>query len=415
MSEFVTKRLFQGVLSTGIAATAICICASVIFWPVWASVSKAVITALAGAGLQSADPKVAAKLIANFAEGTFFFMVINSWVWQILLFGGYGKTYFTTRQPYVGIWYTILGLITGLLFLLIVFGFLGIWWKPFSLTILFTPKTAEEVLLAVEGWEIINFYTLAVLIVQIPAAALFPKWPFGGNIKAPWDGFGVMMTSTAIALLVWFGTVIPSLAKLQLGGHNILSQPFGSWPTFLAFAQAFIWCFLIPAEGGEQYPMKLFIKKQPYMGFVGLIIAFIGGVSIPPVLRPIVGPLNLLPGVPVDVVITSLEVSVIMFTLLWHHLFDDYPPAQMVSNEPARVLTRIAIWVIGGSIWGVIWLKTFRVLPFGANDLGYGYPAAGIIAGQFVIIMMLALFNTYFDKWPLIKKVPIRSKISTHM
>ena len=87
----------------------------------------------------------------------------------------------------------------------------------------------------------------------------------------------------------------------------------------------------------------------------------------------------------------------------------------MVSNEPARVLTRIAIWVIGGSIWGVIWLKTFRVLPFGANDLGYGYPAAGIIAGQFVIIMMLALFNTYFDKWPLIKKVPIRSKISTHM
>lgn len=415
MSEFVTKRLFQGVLSTGIAATAICICASVIFWPVWASVSKAVITALAGAGLQSADPKVAAKLIANFAEGTFFFMVINSWVWQILLFGGYGKTYFTTRQPYAGIWYTILGLITGLLFLLIVFGFLGIWWKPFSLTILFTPKTAEEVLLAVEGWEIINFYTLAVLIVQIPAAALFQKWPFGGNIKAPWDGFGVMMTSTAIALLVWFGTVIPSLAKLQLGGHNILSQPFGSWPTFLAFAQAFIWCFLIPAEGGEQYPMKLFIKKQPYMGFVGLIIAFIGGVSIPPVLRPIVGPLNLLPGVPVDVVITSLEVSVIMFTLLWHHLFDDYPPAQMVSNEPARVLTRIAIWVIGGSIWGVIWLKTFRVLPFGANDLGYGYPAAGIIAGQFVIIMMLALFNTYFDKWPLIKKVPIRSKISTHM
>lgn len=313
MSEFVTKRLFQGVLSTGIAATAICICASVIFWPVWASVSKAVITALAGAGLQSADPKVAAKLIANFAEGTFFFMVINSWVWQILLFGGYGKTYFTTRQPYAGIWYTILGLITGLLFLLIVFGFLGIWWKPFSLTILFTPKTAEEVLLAVEGWEIINFYTLAVLIVQIPAAALFQKWPFGGNIKAPWDGFGVMMTSTAIALLVWFGTVIPSLAKLQLGGHNILSQPFGSWPTFLAFAQAFIWCFLIPAEGGEQYPMKLFIKKQPYMGFVGLIIAFIGGVSIPLVLRPIVGPLNLLPGVPVDVVITSLEVSVIMF------------------------------------------------------------------------------------------------------
>ncbi|MCM0760906.1 hypothetical protein M7775_20360 [Sporomusa sphaeroides DSM 2875] len=415
MSEFIVKRQFQGLLSTGIAATAICLCASIIFWPVWALLSKGILTILAGSGLQSAEPKVAAKLIANFAEGTFFFMVINSWVWQILLFGGYGKTYLTARQPYAGIWYTFVGLVTGLVFLLILAGFLGMWWKPFSLAILLTPKTAEEVHLAIEGWEIINFYTLAVLLAQIPAAALFHKWPFGGNIKAPWDGFGVMMTSTAIALLVWMGTVIPSLAKLQLGGHDIFSQPFGSWPAYLAFAQAFVWCFLIPAEGGEQYPMKLFAKKQPYMGIVGLLIALIGGLVIPPILRPVVGPLNLLPGVPVDLVITSLEISVIFFTLLWHHLFDDYPTAQMSPNQTTRIVIRIAIWVVGGFAWGVIWLKIFKMLPFGANDLGLGYPAAGMIAGQFVAIMMFVIMNTYFDKWPLVKKIPVESNKSATM
>jgi hypothetical protein len=415
MSEFVVKRQFKGLLSTGIAAAVICVGATLIFWPVWALLSKAILTALAGPGIAAVAPKVAAKYIANFAEGTFFFMVINAWIWQILLFGGYGKTYLTDRQPYTGIWYTAVSLVSGALAIFILAGFLGIWWKPFSLAIMLMPKTAEEVQFAIEGWEIINFYTLAVLMIQIPAAALFHKWPFGGNIKAPFDGFGVMMTSTAVALLVWFGTVIPSLAKLQLGGHDILSQPFGSWPAYLAFGQAFIWWLLIPAEGGEHYPMKIFAKKQPYMGFVGVIIALIGGFATPAILRPIVGPLDLLPGAPVDIVIASLEISVILMTLLWHHLFDDYPTAEMVPNQVTRVLSRIMIWVVGGSIWGVIWLKTFKMLPFGGNDLGLGYPAAGPLAGQFAIIMMLAIFNTYFDKWPLVRKVPVESNSRVNM
>jgi len=406
MSNFVVKRQFQGLLSTGIAATVICVCAALIFWPLWGLLSKSIITGLAGSGIQAVEPKVAAKYIANFAEGTFFFMVINSWVWQILLFGGYGKNHLTNRQPYMGIWYTVISLISGGLFLFLITGFIGIWWKPFNLFVMLMPKTAEEVHLAIEGWELITFYTLAVLMIQIPAAALFHKWPFAGNIKAPWDGFGVMMTSTALAFIVWVATVMPSLAKLQLGGHDIFTQPFGSWAAYLAFAQAFIWWFLIPAEGGEHYPMKLFAKKQPYMGFVGLLIALIGGYVTPMILRPIVGPLNLLPGAPVDIVITSLEVSVILSTLLWHHLYDDYPTAQTVPNQASRVLIRIAIWVIVGAVWGVIWLKTFKMLPFGANDLGLGYPAAGILAGQFVIIMMAAILNTYFDKWPLVRKIP---------
>lgn len=404
MSGFVIKRQFQGVLSTGIVATLICIFASAIFWPVWATLSKTLILFLAGGELLNVEPKLVAKLTANFAEGTFFYMVINSWVWQILLFGGYGKTFLTDRQPWAGIWYTLIGLVTGLLFLLSFAGFLGLWWKPFSLAILLMPQNTEEVKLAIEGWELINFYTLPVLLVQIPAAALFHKWPFGGTIKAPWDGFGVMMTSTAIALLVWIGMIIPSLASLQLGGHDILLRPFGSWPAFLAFAQAFIWCFLIPAEGGEHYPMKLVAKKQPYMGIVGVVISFVGGFTIPIALGPLMSLLDLLPGLSVDIAVTSMEISVILFTLLWHHLFDDYPTKQLVPNQGVRVLIRIAIWIIGGFGWGIVWLKIFKVLPFGANDLGFGYPAAGIIAGQFVFILMIALFNTYFDKWPLIRR-----------
>lgn len=410
MSEFVVKRQFQGLLGTGVAATAICVLAALIFWPTWALISKSIINALAGAGIQAADPKTAAKYIANFAEGTFFFMVINAWVWQILIFGGYGKTYLSTRQPLVGIWYTFVGLIAGALFIFVFAGFLGIWWKPFSLSILLMPKTAEEVHLAIEGWELINFYTLPVLIVQIPFVSLLQKWPFAGNIKAPWDGYGVFMASTAVAILVWLATVFSSLVNLQLGGHDVAVKPFGAWPTYLAFCQAYIWTLLIPAEGGEGYPMKLFAKKQPYMGFVGFIIALAGGFAIPAILRPLLAPL--MPGVPLDVVVTSFEISIITFTLLWHHIFDDYPTAQMVPNQATRVLTRIAIWLVGGSIFGVFWLKYFKMIPFGANDLGMGYPAAGPIAGQFVLIMMLVIFNTHFEKWPLVKKVPVETNNS---
>lgn len=407
MSDYIVKRYFPGMLSTGLAATVIFTLVALVFWPAWALLSKTIITALAGSGIQAAGPKLAAKYITVFAEGTFFFMVINSWVWQILHFGGYGKTYLTSRQPYVGIWYSFVGLVTGGLFLLIFAGFIGIWWKPFSLAIMFMPKTADEVHLAIEGWEVINFYTLAVLLVHAPFVSLLHKWPFAGNIKAPWDGYGVFMASTAVALLVWIGTIFPSLVNMQLSGHDIFTKPFGAWPAFLAFCQGYIWVLLIPAEGGEQYPMKLFANKQPYMGLIGFILALIGGFTIPAILRPIIGPLNLMPGAPLDVIVTSLLLSVIVFTLYWHHIFDDYPTAQMVSNQGTRILARITIWVVGGLVFGVFWLKFYKYIPFGGSDLGMGYPLAGPIAGQFVLIMMGVIFNTYFDKWPLVRKVPV--------
>jgi len=406
MSEYVVKRQFKGILSTGVAAVVLCFVVALIYWPIWGMLVKAFGTALAIEGLKAVDAKVASKYMAVLAEGTFFWMVINAWIWQTLIFGNYGKNYFTDRQPGMGIWYALVGLVSGILGFLILIGFLGIWWKPFSLAVLFMPHTAEEVLLAIEGWEAGNFYVLPVIICQIPLVSLFHKWPFAGNIKAPWDGFGVMMTGSVFALIVWFAMFIPSFWKLSLGGHVIVSQPMGSWPAVLAFCQAFIFWFLVPAEGGEHYPMKMFTKKQPYMGLVGLAIALLMSWLTPMAFRAFMAPMDLLPGVPLDVQVASLELSVVIFMLTWHHLFDDWPTAAIVPDPVRRFWTRMAIWVSGGLVYGMIWLKTFKYLPFAGNDLGMGFPVMGVLAGQFALLMVFLYMNTFFDKWPLVKKVP---------
>ncbi len=409
MSQYAMKRRFQSLILTGTVAAVMCFVVALIYWPLWGTLAKAIITRFAAVGLQQTDPKTAAKYISCFAEGTFFWLVINVWIWHTLIFGGYGKTRLTERQPGAGIWYSLVGLVSGAVGFFVIVGFLGVWWRPFNLGVLFTPRTAEDVHLAIEGWEASNFYALTVIMVQIPFVSVFQKWPFAGNIKAPWDGFGVMMMSTVAALLVWFGTVIPSLMPLNIGEHAATIKPMGSWPSFVAFCQCFIWTCLIPAEGGEQYPMRLFAKKQPYMAFFGFAIALIMGFLIRAILRPIVGSLNLLPGVPVDLVIASLMLSVIVCTLLWHHVFDDFPTVQMVPNQAARVLIRIGIWLVLGLGLGTAWVKTFKLLSFGANDLGRGIPTMGILAGQFAFLMVLLYYNTFFDKWPLVKKVKMEA------
>lgn len=405
MSEYVVRRWFRTLPGTGTAAAVLCFLITLIYWPLWGMLSKTIIMFIAGSGLQGIDEKVLGKYVSAFADATFFWMVINAWIWQTLIFGTYGKTRWTNRQPYAGIWYSFVGLIFGAIGFLVIVGFLGLWWKPFSFAILFTPRTPEEVQLAIEGWEAGNFYALTVIMAQIPFVSLFQKWPFAGNIKAPWDGFGVMMTSTVAALLVWFGMIIPSFLKLSIGEHLVVTQPMQSWPTLVAFCQAFIWWSLIPAEGGESYPMKFFTKKQPAMAFAGFIISLVMGFVTPAILRPLLRPLDLLPGAPVDLVIASLLLSIIVVTLMWHHVFDDYPTAQMVSNQALRVLIRIGTWVVLGGVLGVVWLKTFKVLPFGSNNLGMGYPTMGILAGQFAFLMVFLYYNTFFDKWPLVRKV----------
>lgn len=200
---------------------------------------------------------------------------------------------------------------------------------------------------------------------------------------------------------------MPSLWKIAVGGHADTIAPLGSWPTYLAFSECFIFWFLIPAEGGEHYPMKLFVKKQPYMGLVGLVIALIGGYGTMLLLRLLLGPLNLLPGVPLDLIIASFALSLVMVQLLWHHIFDDFPTAQMAPNQASRVLIRIAIWVGLGSVVGIAWLKLFKLLPFAGNDLGMGFPVMGLLAGQFAFMMVYLYMNTFFDKWPLVRKIPV--------
>jgi hypothetical protein len=409
MTQYVVKRRFQSLILTGITAALMCFAVALIYWPLWGSITKAIISRLAGTGLAQVDPKTTAKYFACFAEATFFWLVINAWIWHSLIFGGYGKTKVTERQPGAGIWYALVGVLSGLVGFLLIVGFPGIWWKPFSFGILFTPQTAEQVHMAIEGWEASNFYALCVIMVQIPFVSLLQKWPFAGNIKAPWDSFGVMMMATTAALIAWIAMIIPSLMALKLGEEAAVMKPMGSWPTFVAFCQSFIWTCLIPAEGGEQYPMRFFAKKQPYMALAGFIIALAMGFIIPAVLRPIVTGLNLLPGAPVDLVVASLMLSVIVCTLLWHHVFDDYPTAQMVPNQAARVLIRIGTWLVLGFGLGTVWVRAFKMLPFGGNDLGRGIPTMGILAGQFGYLMVFLYYNTFFDKWPLVKKVRLKT------
>ena len=406
--EFIIKRPFNSQLATGIIATVFCFVVTMIYWPLWGMAAKAFITSVAGPVLQTVDAKIASKYVSVFTEGTFFWMVINAWVWLTLAFGNYGKTALTTKQPLAGIWYAIVGIIAGIVGFIILVGFLGLWWKPFSLAILFTPATPEDLHLAIEGWEAGNFFALMVIIAQIPFISLFQKWPFAGNIKAPWDGYGVLLAGTVFSLITWFGLVITSFMKLSIGEHSIVSVPMGSWPTLVAFCEWFIFWFLMPAEGGESYPQKLFAKKQPYMGIVGLIIAFVMSHVFMIAARPVLTALDLMPGAPVDLLSASIGLSVVTTMLVWHHLFDDFPSAQMVPNQAARVLCRIAIWLVLGCIMGIIWIKTFKMLPFGGTDYGLGWPTMGILAGQFAFLMVVLYCNTFFDKWPVVRKVSVK-------
>jgi len=408
MSEFVVKRVFKGQLSTGLVALILCFVLSCIFWPIWSTFFKAIFASLAAQGLAEADPKLQGQLLQAMIEGSFFWMVINPWIWQTLVMGNYGKNIFTTKQPQAGIWYTLVAWAVGLIAFFVIIGFLGIWWKPFNLGLMFMPKTAEEVQLAFEGWEVANFFALPVIMAQIPFISLFQKWPFAGTSKQPTEGWGVFFFSTLAVVLVWMATIMPSFwTNLSLGHEVIVDRPMGGWTTWLAFCEWFIVLCLVPAEGGEGYPMKFFAKKQPWMGIAGLIIAIVGGLILAKGLRGVLAPID--PALPPDAIVASIGLSVVVCMLAWHHLFDDYPTAAMVPNTAARVLARVVIWLVLGFGLGTLWIKFLAKIPFGANStfLGLNYPTMGMIAGQFAMLMTLLFFNTFFDKWPLVRKEPV--------
>lgn len=402
MTTGALERAFAHPLALGVASVLFCFAFTWVFWPLWALSAKAMITASAASGLAQVPPEVASQFGKLFAEATFFWIIIVAWIWQCLVFGGYGKYWLTARQPWAGLWYSAVALVTGIGGFLLFIALPGLWWKPFSLGILFTPASASDVHMAIEGWEASNFYSLACIVAQAGYVAMFQKWPFAGKIKAPLDGFSVMMTSTVFALLFWVALIIPSIMDISIGGHPAVSKPFGSFTTLVAFCQGFILASLIPAEGGEQYPARLFVKSQPWLGVVTFVIALATGFLLPPLMRPIVIALDLLPGAPTDLVVASLLLSIIVAMLIWHHLFNDYPSARLVPSVGQRVMIRITIWVVTGLIYGVIWLKAYKLVPWGDNDLGIGVPGAGVLAGQFVFLTLALWFNTFFDKWPVI-------------
>ena len=71
------------------------------------------------------------------------------------------------------------------------------------------------------------------------------------------------------------------------------------------------------------------------------------------------------------------------------------------------MLIRIAIWFIRHHLWCDL-IKTYTLIPYGSNDLGMGVSPLGILAGQFALLMTLLFFNTFFDKWPLVRKIAVR-------
>lgn len=403
--EYIVRRRFDSKLTTGVVGVIICFIYALIYWPLWAGAAKGLISVTAAAGLAAVDPALGKKFIGAFAEGTFFWCSICAWIWQCLIFGNFGKYYWGEEQPKAGAWYTLISFLCGSFAFLLLIAFIGIWWKPFSLGIMFAPATADELKLALEGWETSNFYVLPVIIAQIPFVSLFQKKPWAGNLKPPLDGLAVMMTSSVFALIVWFGLFIPSFMHLELGGHHITNQPFGSWPAVLAFCQGFIYWFLLPAEGGEGYPYKFFTAKQPWMGLIGLVIALVcGGYLMPAFYVWMVNSLQLNPGVNPYVTAASLELSLIVTLLCWHHLFDDYPGTEQIPDLGKRLLARLVIWLSLGTAFGFAWLKLYTILPFAGTDLGLGFPVMGILAGQFALLMVFLYFNTFFDKWPLVYK-----------
>lgn len=398
-------RVFKGTLATGFAALLLSFIAASVIWPIWSIFTQAIYLTVMGSEAAALDTHLTEKLTGVFAEGTFFWMVINTWIWMTLVMGNYGKTYLTDKQPWAGIGYTLLAWLLGIVAFLALISFLGIWWRPFSLALMFTPRTIEDIHLAIEAWETSNFYALSVIIAHIPLVSLFLKWPFAGKSAAPTEGYGVLAMGIAITWIVWMAMIVPSWMHLSLGEHTIVSPPFGNWPAFIAFCQAYVIFAIMPVEGGELYPMRFFAKKQPWMGIAGFVIAVLAGFLVPPLVRSVVVALEILPLVPVDLVVSSLELSVIVFMLAWHHLFDDYPGASLVANQALRIGSRLVIWLVGGVSFGVVWLGTYTWLPFASNDLGWGVSSLGILAGQFAFLMAILFLNTFFDKWPLVRKL----------
>ena len=406
MEKFVMEKRIKHPLLSGIATVALLVAVASVFWVVWSLVWKMIILLIGGSAVANLSPDVQAHFLKESVEGTFFWMVISTWVWFTLSLGNYGKYKKTTKQPIAGLRYTAFALLTGFIGFAVFVSLLGMWWEPFSWQVLFRPVDDAQALLAIKGWAAINFFALAVILAQIPVTSLFGKYPFSKHAKEDWAvSFGTVFFGLFLALLVWIFFIVPSFFSLQIDGVAITSQPFGDWNTALAWCQLFIFFFLIPAEGGEGYPQKLITTKQPWSGFIGLAIALAGASVMLPILRNVLTPLAESAGIAPDLAVASFVLTIINVMLAWHHHFDDYPNQAIMPSALKRIAVQFGAVIIVGSVLGILWIKYLHIWPFGANDLGLGYPVLGILGGQFVYMMPMLFMNTFFDKWPMAKSV----------
>lgn len=406
MEKFVMEKRIKHPLLSGIATVALLVAVASVFWVVWSLVWKMVILLVGGSAVASLSPDVQAHFLKESVEGTFFWMVISTWVWFTLSSGNYGKYKKTMKQPIAGLRYTGLALLTGFVGFAVFVSLLGMWWEPFSWQVLFRPVDDAQALLAIKGWAAINFFALAVILAQIPVTSLFGRYPFSKHAKDDWAvSFGTVFFGLFLALLVWIFFIVPSFFSLQVDGVAITSQPFGDWSTALAWCQLFIFFFLFPAEGGEGYPQKWITTKQPWSGFVGLAISLAGASIMLPILRNVLTPLAESTGIAPDLAVASFVLTIINVMLAWHHHFDDYPNQALMPSTLKRIAVQFGAVIIVGSVLGVLWIKYLHIWPFGANDLGLGYPVLGILGGQFVYMMPMLFMNTFFDKWPMAKSV----------
>ncbi len=404
MSEFVMKKRINHPLLSGLLSVVVIVLVASIGWILWSNIWKMIILAIGGSAVSSLSPEVQGHFLKESVEGTFFWIVISTWVWFTLNMGNYGKYAKTTKQPQVGLRYTGLAFLSGIVGFALFVTFLGLWWEPFSWQVLFRPVDEAQAHLAIKGWSAINFFALSVILAQIPLASLFGKYPFSKHSKEPWSvAFGTLSLGLFLALFNWITFIVPSFISLQTEGVVVTTQPFGTWPTALAWCQLFIFFFLIPAEGGEGYPQKLITSKQPYSGLIGLGIAAGLAFLLLPVLRSVLTPLAESVQIAPDLAVASFVLTIINVLLTWHHHFDDYSNKELVPSVAGRVLAQLGIVIVIGAILGVLWIKYVGLWPFGGNDLGLGHPMLGIMGGQFVYMMPMLFMNTFFDKWPMAK------------
>lgn len=407
MEKYVMKKRFGHPVLSGLATVAFLLVFASIAWITWSLVWKQIFLFIGGNAVSSLSSGVQGHFLKEAVEGTFFWMVIGTWVWFSLNMGNYGKYTKSMKQPIVGIRYTLLAFLAGLLGFVAFVSLMGLWWEPFNWQILFRPGSEQEGLLAIKGWAATNFFALTVILAQIPLVSLFGKYPFSKLSHEPRViAIGTLSLGLFLAMLSWVVFILPSFMTFEIDGTAVTGTPFGDWSTALAWCQLFIFFFLLPAEGAEGYPQKFITTKQPWSGFVGLGIALVGAFTFLPLLRILLTPLANSLGLAPDMAVASVTLTIINVLLTWHHHFDDYPSKEVMPSTVGRIMIQLVIVLIIGSVLGILWLTTtLELSPFGANDLSLGHPMLGILGGQFVYMMPMLFMNTFFDKWPLAKSV----------